>query len=369
MTIKTRKWILGLLSSVLLFAPAGAQDYPPAMVYEQMPDFINLDQNAELYFGRKLLSMHVYVPQRNVETRIDIVDAQGKILSTKERVHKYKNGEAVGEIDTWVTACASGACTDGPNTLQLAPGVYWIVFSEKGKIFSAEWFEVRSFGQGEGRFAKGQKAYTVLPHDNMAKLFFEDGGKGNLRLAFGISAGAEVGEQSAVTKKMSLSLKYNGQPFAKGLGNVPQPENIYAHTTLIESPLLKVQGNAGIKASDLKDGKYELDVNLDGKSVRRYQFEVKGGKIVYQGRQQESTRPPERMVVSEKAYWLWNTYAKEPNHVLPAIDLSAASAPAAAASAQPGQPATPAQPAAQPTPAPTANPVGDVLKQLPKLPF
>lgn len=314
-----KKWALVVLSSCLLTGPAWSQDYPPAMAYEQMPDFINLDQNGQLYFGRKLLSMLVYVPQRDVETRIDIVDAEGNILSSKERVHKYKNGQALGEIDTWVTACASGQCLDGPSKVALKPGVYWIVFSEKGKVFSAEWFEVRSYGQGEGRFAKGQKSYTILPHDNMAKLYFTDGGKGSLVVDLGLSAGAEVGDQSTVVKKMSLSLKRNGQLVAKSVGNTPQPQNIYAYTTLITAPLVDPKSNAGLKASDLKDGKYELDVNLDGKSVRRYAFEVKGGKVVYQGRQQESTQPPERMVVSEKDYWLWNTYAKEPNHMLPKL--------------------------------------------------
>ncbi|MBF2054195.1 MAG: hypothetical protein IGS03_12155 [Candidatus Sericytochromatia bacterium] len=308
-----KKWTLALLSPFLLMGPVGAQDYPPAMVYDQMPDFINLGNDGTLYFGRKLQSMQVYVPQRDVETRIDIVDAEGKILSTKERVYKYKNGPAEGEMDTWVTACASGQCANGPSTFPLKPGVHWIVFSEKGKVFAAEWFEIRAAAQGEGRFAKGSKHYAVLPQDNMARLYFTDNGKGKLIIEFGMHAGAEVGDSSAVTKKMRVSLKHNGKEVGKSAGNQPQPTNIYPSTTMINATIVKSKDNSGIQKADLKDGQYEIDVNMDGKSVRRFKFEVKGGKIVYQGRQQESTQPMERMIVSESAYWLWNIYAKAPD--------------------------------------------------------
>jgi hypothetical protein len=358
---------LNLLGGLLLTSPVFANDYPPAMAYEQMPDFINLSPDGSLLFANKLLSMHVYVPGRDVQTRIDIVDAKGNIISTKERVHAYKNGQALGEINTWANACEGGTCLDGPSKPQLTPGIYWIVFSEKGKIFSAEWFEVRSFKLGEGRFAKGEVNYAILPHDQMASLYFSDGGKGSLMADIGFSVGPEVKDGSAVTKPVAVSLKHNGKPFAKSPGNVPQPTNIYAHTTMLTVSLSLIPKGEIIKPAQLKDGSYEMDVTIAGKLVRRFKFQVKGGKIVYQGRQSENTKPPERMVASEKHYWLWNTLAKEPSYALPAVQLTT-SAPASSAEVPASSPMPVATPVPTPTPKP-ADPMQDALKQLPKLPF
>lgn len=316
------------MGGLLLPANIQAAEYPPALNYDDFAEAVSLgNETGTLHFGSKILSVHMYLPGRDADVRTDLVDAQGKVLSAKEFWHQYKNGNALGQINSSVFDCKTrpeSKCITGPSKINLTPGLYWLVYSEKGKVFSAEWFEVKSYPLGEGRFAKGQRFYTVLPQDNMAKLYFTNNGSGDLMVDVGLSAGPEAGDKSAVTKKLSLSLKHNGKAFGKSVGNVPQQVNIYPSTTLLSNQLVKVQGNSGIKPQDLKDGKYELDVNLDGKSVRRFQFEVKGGKIVYQGRQQESTQPPERMVVAEKSYWLWNTYAKEPSHSLPSIDFSAA---------------------------------------------
>lgn len=317
---------LGLLLGVCSTPRVQATDYPPALNYDDFIQSIQLDAvDANLYFARQLLNVHVYVPGRDVQVRTDIVDSQGKIRTTKERVHRYKNGMSLGEIDAWVSACAGGKCLDGPNTVPLEPGVYWMVFSEKGKIFSAEWFEVRSYSLGEGRFAKGQVFYSYLPQTQMARLSFESDGQ--FVVEAGFAGEKAVTDQSSINLKLLANLKFNGKVIAKLPGKEAHRVTLYPYTTLLQLQLSGATNNALLKKNDLKDGNYELEIQLDGKLYRKFSFQIKAGKWVYQGRQKDNTQPPERMIVSEKSAWLWNSLSKEPVYLLPQVTLSAASPP------------------------------------------
>lgn len=316
---------LGFMLALSAGQSLWAAEYPPALNYDDYIQAIQMDTvDAKLNFGRQLLNVHVYVPGRDVQVRTDIVDSQGKIRATKERVHRYKNGLSLGEIDSWVSACAGGKCLDGPNSVALEPGLYWMVLSEQGKIFSAEWFEVRAYSLGEGRFAKGQVFYTYLPQTQMARILFA--ADGQLIVEAGFAGEKAVGDQSSVNLKMLAQLKYNGKVMAKLPGKEAHRITLYPYTTLMQVHLSGASNNALLKKSDFKDGNYELEIQLEGKLYRKFQFQLKGGKFVYQGRQKDSTQPPERMIVSEKSAWLWNSLSKEPVHVLPEINLTAPAA-------------------------------------------
>jgi hypothetical protein len=316
----------GLLLSLYSTSRVQATDFPPALNYDDFIHSVQLDAvDAKLYFARQLLNVHVHVPGRDVQVRTDIVDSQGKIRTTKERVHRYKNGMSLGEIDGWVSACAGGKCLDGPNTVPLEPGVYWMVFSENGKIFSAEWFEVRAYSLGEGRFAKGQVFYSYLPQSQMARLSFESDGQ--FVVEAGFAGEKAVADQSSINLKLLANLKLNGQVIAKLPGKEAHRVTLYPYTTLLQLHLSGAKNNAMLKKTDLKDGNYELEIQLEGKLYRKFSFQIKAGKWVYQGRQKDNTQPPERMIVSEKSAWLWNSLSKEPAYPMPNINLTAASLP------------------------------------------
>lgn len=239
-------------------------------------------------------------------------------------VHRYKNGEALGEGDTSVWECKNrpeNKCLMGKNSFKVEPGLYWMIYSENGKIFSAEWFEVRSYKLGEGRFAKGQKYYAYLPTTQMAQIEL-DPKEDKVNVKVGLAGEKEVGDKYSVTKTLKAELKHNGKAFAGTPGKNPHKVNLYPNTTLETVNLSLLKNNSTLKYKDLKPGKYELNISLDGKGYRKFIFEMKDGKIVYQGRQKESTQPVERMIASEKSYWLWNTYTKEPTYTIPTVDLS-----------------------------------------------
>lgn len=325
MKIKGYRFVLASIimsSCVWLSQAARAAEYPPAMNYDNFTEFIRLGtQDSKLSFASQLYTMKFYLPGRDAQIRMDIVDQKGQIISTKERVHHYKNGESLGEVDTWVNKCKSGTCLNGPNTPVLQPGLYWLVCSEEGKIFSAEWFEVRTYKLGEGRFAKGQITYAYLPTSQMAQISLDSG---ELEVQIGVAGESEVGDHSSVNKNMLATLKYNGKLFGKLPGNSPAPLTVMPYTQMFHVNLSKASNNNVIKKADLKDGNYELEIMLDHKAYRKFKFQLKGSKIVPQGRQLESTQPPEHMIVSEKSAWIWNSYAKEPTRNLPQLDLNAA---------------------------------------------
>lgn len=316
----------GLLLGLYSTSRVQATDFPPALNYDDFIHSVQLDAvDSKLYFARQLLNVHVYVPGRDVQVRTDIVDSQGKIRTTKERVHRYKNGLSLGEIDGWVSACAGGKCLDGPHSVPLEPGVYWMVFSENGKIFSAEWFEVRAYPLGEGRFSKGQVFYSYLPQTQMARLSFESDGQ--FVVEAGFAGEKAVADQSSINLKLLANLKLNGKVIAKLPGKEAHRVTLYPYTTLLQLHLSGATNNAMLKKSDLKDGNYELEIQLEGKLYRKFTFQIKAGKWVYQGRQKDNTQPPERMIVSEKSAWLWNSLSKEPVYLLPDIKFSASSLP------------------------------------------
>lgn len=351
---KTIQFLSLCLFSASLFAlPAGAADYPPAMNYDDYTEFFSLDKSkAKLLIDWQLNKMRYYLPQRDAVIRLDIVDDSGKVLTTKERHFTYKNGKSLS-VD-FDRECGS-PCLNGPNSLILDPGVYWFVASENGKVFSADWFEVRSYKLGEGRFAKGNLSYVYLPTTQMARLEFQD--DGDFEVELGFAGEAAVGEQSQVSYPIQATLKYNGKVMAALPGQMRGTEHkvhLPPHSTMKSLNLSRVKNNAALKRADFKDGQYELDIQLNGKAYRKFKFQIQGGKIKYQGRQQENTQPVSRMIVSEKGYWLWNTYAKEPARNLPQFKLSAA-APSTAQTNKASES--------------SADPVGDALKQLPKLPF
>lgn len=353
---------LVLATGFFLPTSAMAADYPPAMNYDNLTEFVQVGEtDSKMLFASRLYTMNFYLPGRDAQVRIDVVNDKGQIISTKERVHRYKNGEALGKVDSWTNKCKSGACLDGPNTPLLAPGLYWLIFSEHGKIFSAEWFEVRAYSLGEGRFAKGQITYQYLPTTQMAQISLYDG---ELHVEAGFAGESDVKDQNAVVKEMKATLNYNGTLFAKLPGNNPHRLTLEPYTQMHTLNLSLAKNNSVIKKADMKDGNYELNITLDGKAYRKFKFQLKGGKFVYQGRQKESTRPPERMIVSEKYAWLWNTYVQEPVRTIPAVDLKTAmKAPVASES-----PNSNPQTTASPTPEPQ-DLIGDALKKIPKLPF
>ncbi|PIQ23832.1 hypothetical protein COW36_13405 [bacterium (Candidatus Blackallbacteria) CG17_big_fil_post_rev_8_21_14_2_50_48_46] len=312
---------IALLAGLASQSPLRAEEYPPALNYDDFIEAVKLDtQNAKLYFANKVLSVHVYLPGRNVQVRTDIADNNGTLLLSSEHLHTYKNGAALGEINTWQNACEGGKCISSPNSITLKPGLYWMIFSEKGKIFSAEWFEVRSYKQGEGRFAKGEVFYSYLPQTQMARFHFASDGQ--LLIDAGFAGEKEVGDQSSITKKMLVTLKHNGKVFAKQPGKEPHNITLYPYTTLETLPISKAANNSIIKKADLKDGNYELEIQLDGKLYRKFIFQWKGGKFVTQGRQKDNMRPTEQMIVSENSSWFWNSLTQEPKRIVPAIDLS-----------------------------------------------
>lgn len=299
----------GLMSGVQ------AADYPPALIYDNLPELLQIgNADGTLFFGRHLPDFKLYLPERQAQVRIDIVDAQGKVLTTKERVFNFHAGRPIGEIDGNVFACANDVkCIDGASKLPLAPGVYWLVLSENQQPFSAEWFEVRSAGQGEGRFAK-QTYFTLLPQEQMAGIGFNNQGKGDMVVDLGLASGSS----ETVVKPLRLILKRGGKPVAQSPGNKPQPVTLYPYTSLIQQTLVTPK-NANFAKADLTDGAYQLEAQLDGKAVRHFNFTVKGGKIVYQGRQQETSQPAVRQIVSQDRVWIWNADTKEPMHQLPKI--------------------------------------------------
>jgi hypothetical protein len=316
-----------LAASFLPTMPILAENYPPALNFDDFIEAVSVGtSDSKLYFARKVLSVHVYVPGRNVQVRTDIVDANGTILNSTEHMHEYKNGQALGDIDSSVQGCLNRDCIHGKNSTVLAPGLYWMVFSENGKPFSAEWFEVRSYKLGEGRFAKGEVTYAYLPQTQMARLYFNS--SGDFVAEAGFAGENAVGDQSSVTKGLHVTLKHNGKLFAKNPGKMPQNITLYPYTSMESLPMSKAANNGVIKKADMKDGNYELELKLEGKLYRKFSFQIKGGKFVYQGRQKTDTKPPERMIVSESSAWLWNTLSKEPTRTLPAIDLSQLPTPA-----------------------------------------
>jgi len=343
---------IALTAGLFTSSPALAA-YPPAMNYDNFTDFVYIDESdSRMLFANKLFSMRFYMPGRDAQIRIDIVDKNGKVISTKEHVYFYQNGKALGKTKYESNTCKV-KCLNGPNSPVLAPGLYWLVFSEEGKIFNSEWFEVRSYKLGEGRFAKGQVNYQYLPTTQMAKVSLDSG---ELRVEAGFAAGSEVGDKNSIIKKMKATLKYNGKLFAKLPGSSAHNISLEPYTEMHSINLSKAKNNSTIKKSDMKDGNYELGITLDGKAYRKFKFQVKSGKIVYQGRQKESTQPPHRMIISEKYTWLWNTYVKEPNRVMPKVNLKAATQKQAGQQRTTTTAPTPTTPRATPTPQATPKP-------------
>lgn len=311
-------------SSLLISLSAWSADYPPALNYDDYVDSLNMGTtDYNLQFASKILRLGVFVPGRNAQVRTDIVDATGKIIISTEHVQRYKNGQALGDVDTSIHACAKRTCITGPDSVKLKPGLYWMVLSENGKPFSAEWFEVRSYPLGEGRFAKGEISYTYLPQTQMARLSFSSSDEFVAELGF---AGEKaVGDKTAISQDITSTIKQNGKLWAKTPGKMPERLTIYPYTRMERISLSKAATNGIIKKADLTDGNYELEVQVDKKAYRKFNFQVKGGKFVYQGRQQENTQPPERMIVSEKSAWLWSSFSKEPARTLPSIDFNSKS--------------------------------------------
>lgn len=306
-----------LLSGALIvsFSPAMAADYPPALSYDSFLDGLEVDdQKATLPFASKVSRFEIFVPGRNVKGKISIVDAQGKVLSSREYLYEYKNGKTVGEWQTDQLKCPG--CAKGPGVLTLKPGIYWLVLSENNKVFSSEWFEVRSYALGQGRFAAGERYYLYAPASQMARLNTKEG---DFRAEIGLEGGERLGKESSISVPFYAVLKQNGKEIARTPGEgktVP----LYPQTTLQQVFFTRPNYNA-IKAKDLTDGKYQIDVFVDGKVARRFDFMVKKGVIQTSGRQLENT-PPERMIVSEDGTWVWNSFSKAPERSLPTIDWS-----------------------------------------------
>ncbi len=328
---------LGLLASLFLSVPALAADYPPAMNYDDYTEFFSLDKSkAKLLVDWQLNKIRYYLPQRDAVVRLDIVDNDGKVLTTKERRFVYKNGKSLS-VD-FDQQCGK-ICANGAKSLIMKPGLYWLVASENGKVFSADWFEVRDYKLGEGRFAKGNVSYVYLPTTQMARITFEN--DGDFKAELGFAGESAVGENSQVSYPIKATLKHNGKVMAAMPGQMrgtTHKIHLPPHSTMKTLNLSNVKNNSILKRSDFKDGNYELDVQVNNKAYRKFKFQIANGKIKYQGRQQENTQPAERMIVSEKGYWLWNTYAKEPTRKVPSFTM-------------------------------TSNPAGDALSQFPKLPF
>lgn len=303
----------GLLAMAL--NPSFAADYPPALSYDTFLDGLEIDdQKATLPFASKVSRFEVFVPGRNVKGKLSIVDEKGQVLSSREYLYEYKNGKPLGEWQTDQLKCPG--CVKGPGVLTLKPGTYWLVLSENNKVFSSEWFEVRSYALGKGRFAAGERYYLYAPASQMARLNTKDG---DFRAEVGLEGGEKLGKESSLSVPFHAVLKQNGKEIARtpGEGNTI---SLYPQTTLYQVFFTRPNYNA-IKAKDLTDGKYQIDVFVDGKVARRFDFMVKKGVIQTSGRQLENT-PPERMIVSEDGTWIWNSFSKAPERSLPTIDWS-----------------------------------------------
>lgn len=78
---------LYLAANLLQSTPALADDYPPALNYDDFTESVLVgNEDGNMYFAKKIRSVHFYTPGRDVQVRTDVVDAKGNILSTKEYV-------------------------------------------------------------------------------------------------------------------------------------------------------------------------------------------------------------------------------------------------------------------------------------------
>lgn len=145
-------------------------------------------------------------------------------------------------------------------------------FLEQDKIFSAEWFEVCAYVLGKGRFAKGEKYYTYLSQTQMPRII-------------GFSPEQKFRAEAGCAAKQALKA----------------PSSVI----LKRLYLSHAKCNALPKKSDFKDERYELDLHLKAKLYRRFQFQITGSKLVWQGRQQKKIQPAERLILSEPAHCLF----------------------------------------------------------------
>lgn len=314
-----RQFFLSLLMGASVFAgapKAHAADYPPAFNYDTLLRGLEVsDKDASMPFASRISNFEIFVPGRDVKGKISIVDAEGKIVSSREYVYEHKNGQAVGRWNNDTLKCPT--CLKGPGRFNLKPGVYWLVFSEDNQVFSSEWFEVRSYPLGQGRFSAGDRYYLYAPASQMARLNTKNG---DFRAEVGLAGEKRLGKEHSISVPFYAVLKQNGKEIARTPGK-DKKAPLYPQTTL-QTVFFTRPNYKPIKAKDLTDGKYQIDVFLDNKAVRRFDFIVKGGAIQAMGRQLESIKPAHRMIVSENGTWLWNQFAKAPERQLPDIDWS-----------------------------------------------
>jgi hypothetical protein len=296
--------LAGLLCSMNLLAESYVIDYDSvAEKFKIDGDKLTVEFPDLMKIKDKTLS--------DIQAKADFENQKsGLIISIK------KDGKSVHEVFGWI------ASTDWPDrweitaetrkgfeeAMKVNPGKYTAEYQIMGSPapYSKLNFELLSF-KDPNPMAEGQT--TNMIRGEWENMIFLTGGKSDDRVDMGVYLGRSLNPSKEEIVVDAAILK-DGKIFARW-GRYEKEKKGYPVSVDFEASLkterfIKTSDNESeVEMKDLKDGKYSIVLNVDGKLRGSYPFEVKGGYYVLANRQDRANHKDPATAFYSKSKNLW----------------------------------------------------------------